>query len=162
MVEVRIPNNIAEYKPKFMFGLSFREFVCAAIVVACVALDLKFLRPHLGDLALVLLFIPAAPAVCFGFIKPYGMTFEKFLHAVLFESVLAPKYRRARTADSTVVPCDKYYVPIPDEAVNPEVLECVVRVRKALGVAQEEQAGKKRGKRKNVKPKYKKSKQAYV
>lgn len=164
MVEVSIPNNIHEYKPKFMLGLTGKQMVCIVLTAGFILLDFKFLKPYIGDLAVVLAAVPAFLAACFGWVTPYGMPFEKYLGSVLFQAVLAPKCRRARSdADSFVIPCDKYYEPIPDSAVSSEVLECVVQVRDALGIASDEEDSDKHGHRRKAKakkPRYKKSKLA--
>lgn len=166
MIEVNIPNNIYEYKPKFMLGLTGRQFICIVLTAVLIFLDFAFLRPFIGDLAIVLAAVPATFAALFGWIKPYGMPFEKYLSSVLFQAVLAPKFRRARPAlNSFVVPCDKYYVPIPDSMLDTKVLECVNQLRRELGITDEETtAGKfgKQMKRPAAKPKYKKSKLAYL
>ena len=166
MIEVKIPNNITEYKPKFMFGMTGRQVVCVVLTAVCILLDLKFLRPVIGDLAFVLAVVPACAAAAIGWITPYGLPFEKYLKSVLFQALLAPKYRRARNAnDSFVVPCDKYYEPIPDEALSPEVLACVNEVREKLGIETPQEPVKRFGagaKKETARPKYKKSKQAFL
>lgn len=162
MIEVRIPNNIAEYKPKFILGFSGRQVICILVTAFLILLDFKFLEPYIGDFALVLAAIPATAAAAFGWIKPYGMPFEKYLKAVLFQALLAPKCRKARNNTPADVPCNKYYVPIPDSALSEEALSCVVKAREALGIAAEEQKpsqGKKRSKT-TPRPRYRKSKAA--
>ena len=166
MIEVKIPNNIAEYKPKFMLGLSGRRFTCLLLTAVAILLDFKFLKPVIGDFAVVLAAVPAFIATLFGWVEPYGMPFENYLKSVLFQAVLAPKVRRTRTAVSSfVIPCDKYYVPIPDSAVSAEVMACVTEVREKLGIVVEEgpvNGPARRKKKAPVKPKYRKSKQAYL
>lgn len=157
MIETKIPNNIVEYKPKFLFGLTGKQFCCIAVTAVLIFLDYRFLKPYIGDLFVVLAAVPAAAAAAFGWITPYGMPFEKYLSSVLFQALLAPKFRRNRNvADSFVVPCDIYYEPIPDSAVAPMVMEHVNFVRESLGI--EIENGSKNKKRK--KARYKKSKQA--
>ena len=165
MVEVSIPNNIHEYKPKFMLGLTGRQMFCVVLTAGFILLDFKFLKPYIGDLAVVIAAVPAFLAACFGWVTPYGMPFEKYLQSVLFQAVLAPKCRRARSAlSSFVIPCDKYYEPIPDSSVSTDVLECVLQVRNALGIKSDEVDSNKSGYRKTKvkKLRYKKSKLAYL
>lgn len=164
MVEVNIPNNIHEYKPKFMLGLTGKQMLCIVLTAGLILLDFKFLKPYIGDLAVAVAAVPAFFAACFGWVTPYGMPFEKYLQSVLFQAVLAPKCRRARSvADSFVIPCDKYYEPIPDSAVSAEVLECVTQVREALGIVSDEEDSDRKGRKSKTsskKPRYRKSKMA--
>jgi len=166
MIEVRVPNNITEYKPKFLFGMTGKQFLCVAATAVVILLDIKFLKPVIGDMAIMLAAVPAVIAAAFGWIEPYGMPFEKYLGSVLFQALLAPKHRTVKYTDASVVPCDKNYVPIPDEALNPEVLQCVQQVRDALGIVVEEEPPKKFGASSGKKPmkakkvRYRKSKHA--
>lgn len=158
MIEVEIPNNVSEYKPKFLLGLSGKQVVCVVLTAAVIFLDFKFLKPFIGDtLALGFAAVPALIAACFGWIEPYGMTFDKYLRSVLLQALIAPKTRKVKYNSSIVVPCDKDYVPIPDSELNNEVLECVNYVREKIGIEVEKaDVSKKR------KQKYKKSKLAMM
>lgn len=166
MIEARIPTNtVSDYKSKFLFGLTGKQVICVGITAVLIYLDFHFLSPYIGDLCVVLAAIPAAAAAAFGWLCPYGMPFEQYLQSVLLQALLAPKHRKAKTCDSFVIPCDKYYEPIPDSAVSPEVLACVQQVREKLGIVVEEEQGSRPGIRKNkrpARPKYKKSKAAYL
>lgn len=141
MISVEIPNDIAEYKPKLIMGFTGRQVGCLVITATIIALDFAFLKPYIGEtLALLIAVVPAFFAACFGWgesFTPGHIPFEKYLRSVFFETVVAPKMRKCKTLSSMVVPCDKYYQPIPDSELSPELLECVNYVREKTGIITE-------------------------
>lgn len=170
MISVEIPNDIAEYKPKLILGLTGRQVTCVILTAVFIFLDLKFLKPYIGEtLSLGLAIVPALIAVLFGWKEPYGMPFEKYLQSVFVQAFVAPKMRKCKTTSSMVVPCDKYFVPISDDALPKEVLECVNYVRERTNnvTSSDEQSntssvGKSGKLSKGNKKKYKKSKLAML
>ncbi len=164
MIEVEIPNNISEYKPKLLLGLTGKQVVCVVLTAFCIFVDFKFLKPYIGEMfAMALAIIPAAIAAMFGWVEPYGMTFDKYLKSVLLQAVLAPKARKAKTLSSVVVPCDKNCNIVSDSELSEEVLNCVVQVREASKVNEGDasETTETKAKRKK-KPRYKKSPQAML
>lgn len=166
MISVEIPNDVVEYKPKFMLGLTGRQVASLLVASFVIYLDLKYLQPYIGDLAIILAAVPAVIAAMFGWVSPYGMTFEKFLKSVFVQAFVAPKTRRYKTTtNSLVVPCDKYYVPISDSVLSEELLSHVNFVRESIGmdstVSSESVYGKKKHSKKPS-AKYKKSKMAML
>ena len=165
MIEVEIPNNISEYKPKLLFGLTGKQVVCVVLTALCIFIDFKFLKPYIGEtFAMALAIFPAAIAAMFGWVEPYGMTFDKYLKSVLIQAVLAPKARKAKTLSSVVVPCDKNCDIVSDSELNEEVLNCVVHVREAIKVNETDddfETTETKTKKKK-KPRYKKSPQAIL
>ena len=165
MISVEIPNDIAEYKPKLLLGFTGRQAALILVTAAVIFLDFHFLKPYVGEtISLFLAIIPAFIAACFGWgekFTPGHVPFEKDLGSVLVQSFVAPKVRKLKTNDTMFIPCDKYFQPIPDEAVSVEVLECVNYVREKTGAADNEptKAGKKPG---NKQQKYVKSKLAML
>lgn len=167
MISVEIPNDIADYKPKFLLGLTGRQVVCVLFTAVAIFFDFRFLKPVIGDtLAFAIAAIPAFFATMFGWgenFTPGRIPFEKYLKSVFFHSLVAPKTRKCRTTTSFVVPCDKYYVPIADDALSPELLEAVNYVREKSGIViEDENTGRKKHKvsAKKKTSKYKKSKLA--
>lgn len=167
MISVEIPNDIADYKPKFLLGLTGRQIVCVLLTAVVIFFDFRFLKPITGDfIALAIAAIPAFFATMFGWgenFTPGRIPFEKYLKSVFFHSLVAPKTRKCRTTTSFVVPCDRYYVPIADSALSPELLEAVNYVREKNGIVVEDKNAdnKKRKASAKKKPnKYKKSKLA--
>lgn len=164
MISVEVPNDIADYKPKFMFGMTGKQLACVIITGGIILLEIKFLMPVIGDLAIVFMAIPAFIAACFGWgetFTPGHIPFEKYLKTVFVQTFVAPKTRCCKTVCPMIVPCDKYYEPVPDSELSPELLEAVNFVREKTGIvidAEETVNDKKRKKQgKNKAKKYKKS-----
>ncbi len=163
MIQVEIPNNVSEYKPKFIAGLTGKQVALAVFAAFAIFLDFKFIKPYTGELiALFIAIIPAFIAAAFGWAEPYGMPFDKYLKSVLINSLIAPKTRKARSTSSFVVPCDKNYVPIPDSQLSPEVLEHVNYIREKCGIEVPEETNTKKRFKREKKPKYKKSVSAFM
>lgn len=94
MIEIKIPKEITDYKEKFLFGLTVRQFVCVVAALAvCVPLFI-FGKDALGeDLVGWLVILIAVPIFAFGFFKYDGMPFEKFL-GLLYRQKWAEPQRR--------------------------------------------------------------------
>lgn len=165
MISVEMPNDIAEYKPKFMMGLTGKQVALVVVTAGAIFLDFHFLKPYIGDtFALFVAVIPAFIAACFGWgerFTPGHIPFEKYLKSVFVQSFVAPKIRKQKTTNSMFIPCDKYFEPIADEALSPELLECVNYVREKNNIVVEE-TGESSKRTKKAKPKYVKSKLAML
>lgn len=158
MIQVEIPNSVSEYKAKFIAGLTGKQVALICFAGFAIFLDFKFIKPYLGEtVAMVIAVIPAFLAAAFGWSNPYGMSFDKYLKSVVLQSVVAPKVRKARNTSSFMVPCDKNYVPIPDSQLSEEVLEHVNYIREKCGITVKEEVDGKKKRKKEKKPKYKKS-----
>lgn len=94
MIEIKIPKEITEYKEKFLFGLTVRQFVSIAVALAvCVPLYV-FGKDYIGDdVASWLVILIAVPIFGFGFVKFNGMPFEKLI-AVIYRQKWAEPQRR--------------------------------------------------------------------
>ena len=94
MIEIKIPKEITDYKEKFLFGLTVRQFVCVVAALAvCVPLFI-FGKDALGeDLVGWIVILVAVPIFAFGFFKYDGMQFEKFL-GLLYRQKWAEPQRR--------------------------------------------------------------------
>lgn len=95
MIEIKIPKEIQDYKEKFMFGLTIRQFVSVAAALAiCVPLYV-FGKDALGaDLMSWIIIIIAAPLFAFGFFKYNGMPFEQFLIILWRQKWAEPQKRK--------------------------------------------------------------------
>lgn len=98
MFAVRIPNEIRAYKEKLAFGLTLRQLIASVIaLVICVPLYV-WGRKYLGDDVVSWIVIAVAiPVGGFGFIKVNGMTFEKFVMAVVKTLVILPQRRKFKS-----------------------------------------------------------------
>ena len=95
MIEIKIPKEITEYKEKFLFGLTVRQFFSVAVALAvCVPLYI-FGKDYIGDDGagwLVLLI--ASPIFGFGFVKFNGMNFEQLLMVLWRQKWKEPQKRK--------------------------------------------------------------------
>lgn len=139
MIEIKIPKEINRYEARFIGPFSLRQFICLLLgLPACVGLFL-LLKPYVGpDLAGFFLVIPGGIAWLFGWYKPYGMKFEKYMQTVFVNSFLAPSKRVYKT--------ENYY-----EGLLKEIKK-----------ADEAEALAAEGKKAKKKPKYKRSKLAIM
>lgn len=140
-IEIKIPKEINKYEAHFVGPFTFRQTLCLGICLP-VGVGLFVLsKPYIGsDLAGFLVVPPAAIGYLFGWYKPYGMKFEKYLKSAFINSFLAPKKRLYKT--------ENYYS---------QVLAEIKKVDESELAAQIESSGKKK---KVKKPKYKRSKLA--
>lgn len=95
MIEIKIPKEITDYKEKFMFGLTVRQFLCvAAALVICVPLYI-FGKDYIGeDLVSWLIILVAAPIFAFGFFKYDGLPFEQFIVMLYRQKWSEPQKRK--------------------------------------------------------------------
>lgn len=96
MIEIEIPQDIRKYESKLIGPLTTRQvFAVIGIVVGCVA-SFKAVSAAFGDetpLRLIAPMIISIPFALFGWYKPYGMHFEKFVKSVFVSLILAPAKR---------------------------------------------------------------------
>ena len=95
MIEIKVPKEITEYKSKFMFGLTVRQFISlAAALGICVPLYIfgKDFMPE--DLVSWLIMLIGAPVLAFGFFRFHGMTFEQFLLLIFRQKFVEPQRRK--------------------------------------------------------------------
>ena len=91
-IEVRINKEVRDYQESLFFGLSLRQFLFALLAVL-VAVGLYFgLRNVVGSGEIGWICVLAAfPFALGGFFTYNGMTFEKFLLAVIRSELLYPR-----------------------------------------------------------------------
>lgn len=97
-MEIKIPKEVRQHKETIFFGLSFRQFICAALAVG-MAVGVYFLAKSVfgQENASWLCIIAAAPFAAAGFFHYNGMTFEQFVWAVLKSQILCAAPRMFRT-----------------------------------------------------------------
>ena len=83
-IEVRVPEEIADYKESIIAGLSIRQLVCGGIALLCGIPTFLLLKNINSDLATYATMIVTIPAFCLGFIKKDGYNFETFLKIKLY------------------------------------------------------------------------------
>ena len=92
-MEIKIPKEVRQHKETIFFGLSARQFFCAAVGIA-VAVYL-LLGPAIGkENASWLCVLAAAPVAVAGFFSYNGLTLEQFAWAFLKSEILCAGGRR--------------------------------------------------------------------
>jgi hypothetical protein len=146
MLEVKIPKEINRYENKLIGPFSGRQALCiacmGAINIATFKLCISFLP---RDIVLMICTMISIPWGLLGWVKIYGMHFEKFFLSVAKNMILAPKVRKYKT--------ENYY-----ESIKKETDKLIKEE-----LAQQELLAFKndKSKKKPKKIKYKKSKEAY-
>lgn len=116
MIEIRIPKEINTYEAKFIGPFTLRQSVCLLIALPICVVLYNVLKPYcpLDTVGFVML-LPASIAYLFGWFKPYGLKFEKFLENVFISAFVAPSKRKYCT--------ENYYAIIAEQIRKDELLE---------------------------------------
>lgn len=94
-MEIKIPKEIRQHRETIFFGLSLRQFLCAALAVGIAVMVYLLLSPALGkETASWLCLLAAAPVAVAGFFSYNGLTLERFLWAFLKSELLCAGGRR--------------------------------------------------------------------
>ena len=94
MIDRNIPRDITKYEAKLMLGLTTRQVCFFAPGVILGIITFFVTKAFLGNLALALAILVAAPLIIFGTVKPLGLPMEKFISTTMLPLLMAPKYRR--------------------------------------------------------------------
>jgi hypothetical protein len=101
MIEAQIPKDIRKYESKLVGPFTLRQLICFIIACVLALLAFRILKPLIGSSnASTICLIIGIPPIAFGWVKPYGMTLEKFLQSALIGNVLAPKKRKYKTRNT--------------------------------------------------------------
>lgn len=102
MIEIKIPKEVTKYEAKLVGPFTARQCITLLIVVPVIALIYINASKVMNSTISAYLCIPVGGiGALFGWVKPYGLTFEKFLKSVFINSFIAPSERLYRT--------DNYY-----------------------------------------------------
>ena len=97
MIEFKVPKDIRVYETKIFGPLTLRQTICV-IIMALFDLIIFFgvFRPlHLRvEIAIYLFLIPNVLIGLFGWMKPNGVAFEKWLKGFLVNTFIAPTKRK--------------------------------------------------------------------
>lgn len=98
MIEIKIPKEVTKFEPKLIGPFTVRQSVVLLIIVPIISIIYMQLSKQLDSTICAYLCVPiAAIGALFGWIKPYGLPFEKYLKSVFIGSVLAPAVRVYKT-----------------------------------------------------------------
>lgn len=94
-MEIKIPKEVRQHKETIFFGLSTRQFICAALAVGTAVGVYLLLRDTLGgETASWACIVAAAPVAVTGFFSYNGLTFEQFAWAFFKSQFLCAGPRR--------------------------------------------------------------------
>lgn len=158
MIEIKIPKEVTKYEAKLVGPFTARQCVALLIFVPMIAFCYINLSKVMNSTAALYICAPIGGlGALFGWIKPYGLPFEKYLKSMFISSFLAPKVRVYKT--------ENYYDILTKEAKKLSPEEEFVLDARLAGVSEEEirkvlASHKKKQKKRQKKKKYKKSKKA--
>ena len=132
-IEVRVPEEIADYKESIIAGLSIRQLVCGGIALLCGVPTFLLLKNINSDLATYATMIVTIPAFCLGFIKKDGYNFETFLKIKLY----AFFSKNQRGYETNI---EKNILPVEVEQYRQAIQEMIAEEEKEIT-----RQGKKRG-----------------
>ena len=98
MIEIKIPKEIKQYEAKLVGPFTARQCVVLLICVPIVGVLYYFLRTYVNATIAAYLCMPIAGiGALFGWVKPYGLTFEKYMQSVFVNAFVAPRVRVYKT-----------------------------------------------------------------
>lgn len=156
-IEVRVPEEIADYKESIIAGLSIRQLVCGGIALLCGIPTFLLLRNVNTDLATYATMIVTIPAFCLGFIKKDGYNFETFLKIKLYAFFSKNQRGYETNIEKNILPVEvEQYRQAIQEMMAEEEKEIIQQGKKrgdkrVLGKAEQRHKSKNKGK---AKPEY--------
>ncbi|WP_455938155.1 PrgI family protein [Gemella morbillorum] len=98
MIDIRVPNEIRNYKEKIYAGLNLRQLICLIVAIVINVPIYWYGRKLLGDdLVGWIILINAIPIMAIGFVNYNGMNFEQLVLAVLKFEVISPQKRKYKS-----------------------------------------------------------------
>lgn len=105
MIEVEVNKDIKEYSPKFIGPFTGRQAICLVVsgILSILAYNTigRFLPK---DLKMYVCFIFATPGILIGWVKIFGMPFEKFAKIYIDTQILSPAVRKYKTENTLFMP----------------------------------------------------------
>ena len=99
MAYVQVPRDITQVKPKLIFNLTSRQFICFGLA-ALVGIPTFLAARSMGNqIAILLLFISAAPFFFFAIYNKDGIPAEKYLLYIIRARFVYPSIRIYATAN---------------------------------------------------------------
>ena len=99
-IEIEIPKDISKYEAKIIGPFTLRQAICTVPAIGIAVLAFTTLIKYIPkDICIFITIILVAPLLLCGYIKVYGMPFEKFAKMVFISIVLAPTNRKYKTVN---------------------------------------------------------------
>ena len=97
MIEIKIPKEIEQYDAKVIGPFSIRQAVCGGTAaLLSYGLYNLFYAALTEEQLIGIIIAVSVPFGLIGWIRPYGMRFEKFFMAVLFNTIISSPKRYFR------------------------------------------------------------------
>ena len=108
-IEVRVPDEIMDYKESIVMGLSLRQLLFGTIALGTSVPVFFLLKSVNEDLAVFATMAVSAPSFLVGFVKKDGYTFENYFK-IHFKNFLSKSKRGYETEpqDELPIECEKY------------------------------------------------------
>lgn len=149
MINVKICRDIKSTESKLIFNMTSRQLLFSGLAATTSVGAFLMLRPFCSlEIIFVVIAFLCAPFVAFGFVKIYGLPFEKFLHIFLVNNLFAPKHRVYKSENFFKFEENRVYTH-----------EDIMKLERGEKLTQEEDEKPKKGKKKK---KYKLSKSAVL
>lgn len=105
-IEVRVPEEIKDYKESIIAGLSVRQLICGGVALMCGIPTFLLLKNINQDLATYATMAVTIPAFCVGFIKKDGYNFETFVKIKLYALFSKNKRGYETNPENTILPVE--------------------------------------------------------
>jgi hypothetical protein len=101
MIELEIPRDIRKYEAKLFGPFTTRQLVCF-VIAAVIALAAYFVLADMmpQDICFFVIIIIDLPLLLCGWVKPYGMPFEKFAKTAFTTTFVSPAARKYVTENA--------------------------------------------------------------
>jgi len=112
LIEIEIPKDIRQFEAKLIGPFNTRQLICfvaGAAIAIPTYLAIKDMAPT--DICLFASICTFLPFALCGWIKIYGMPFEKFFMSFLYSAILAPGKRKYKTKNLFDLPGNKFEEP---------------------------------------------------
>lgn len=106
-IEVRVPEEIADYKEKIIGSLSIRQLICGGIALASSVAAYFLFKPLSPELATYVAMFVAIPSFCMGWFKSKdGYQFEEWLKIKIYAVLSTSKRKYEIDYDANILPIE--------------------------------------------------------
>ena len=100
MIEVKIPQEINQYDAKLVGPFTMRQALCGGIAALLSYGIYNGMKGTVSEETVIgLIMLVSTPFALLGWVKPYGMRFEKFFIGILFNTLISSPKRYYQPKD---------------------------------------------------------------
>ena len=142
MIEVKIPQEINQYDAKLVGPFTMRQALCGGMAALLSYGIYNGMKGTVSEETVIgLIMLVSTPFALLGWVKPYGMRFEKFFIGILFNTLISSPKRYYQPKDMitelieqgshsiTVRPDDKD-MPVRERRKNKDTKENLLKAQK--------------------------------